>query len=512
MTQPRIFGSILVLLLSVAALPVAAQCDEDAPVLTAFDFDPKFVDVSGGDQLFTVTFDLTDDRSGIDLVGVEFVSPSLEQRVSCNADTPTAGTPTNGSYTCLVTVPRYSESGTWVVDSISLSDRVTRSGSLNTGELMAGGFPFELQVTSVPDIEAPMLTGLTLTPLAVDTSTGAQQVACDLTLTDNLAGTSVIFCSLESPSTEQRTNCAQLVPSSGTPTNGSYSCLINVPQYSESGDWAVSVQLSDVVDNNRDYTPGDLALAGFPDEIAVTSVPEDRDPPVLIDFDLQPQEVNVENADRTITCSAQLTDALSGTAVFGCSGTFIDLNFEVITQACASFTPDSGTRNNGNWSCDLTIPQYSPGGSWSFVTALWLDALGNSDFADPTVLQAGGFPSAFDVICGAAGPGPGPVVNWVNSSLLSWAPVAGALQYTIYGGPLALLVDGNGDGLPDAGYGSCRNFEDTNPTDTFFIDFIDPAPGTGNFILVGYDTVTEQDLGLGETSGMLGRSPTASCP
>lgn len=509
---------LAVLLMGCAVLAGAAstsfaQCDAAAPVLVDLDFTPQTVDVSGGDQFVTVTFDLVDDVSGVERVGVNFLSPTANQNVECTSVIPTSGTPTNGTYQCVVTVPRYAEAGTWLLSQSTATDEVGRSGAVFTNDLIGMGLPFSLQVISVPDdTEAPQLTGLAITPVAVDVSLSTQQIACDATATDNLAGISVMFCSILSPVDEQRTGCVALTPSSGSTTNGTYSCVMDVPQYSEAGTWAVEVQIGDVVENTASYLTADLISLGLPTAVTITSSPEDMAPPFLTDFDMTPLEVNVEDADRIVTCSAQLTDLLSGTATFGCTGAFLSPTFEVVTQACSATAPISGNPNDGLWSCDLTIPQYSPGGTWTFVTAFFGDRIGNSDVADSTALGLAGFPNEFDVICGSAGPGPGPTILWTNDSLLSWSPVAEAIQYNLYGASLSFLADGDGNGLPDAGYGMCRNGEDSSTIDTTFLDITVPPPGTANFILVGYDTLTLSDQGLGATSGMQERFTFFSCP
>lgn len=511
MARAGILVWITAFLVAPAGFSVAvAQCDADLPVLVDFDFNPKSIDVTGGDQTVTLVFDLTDDVSGIDRVGVQLLSPSTVQTVNCNATVPVSGTPNNGTYECVATIPRYSESGNWIVDQIGYTDLVERSDSLFEDDLIAMGLPSVLQVASVPDVLAPVLTGLTLSPVAIDVGSAPGQVNCNVSATDNLAGITFVSCTLTSPG-QKSIPCVQTTPSSGTNTNGTFDCVIPLPRYAENAVWDLSVELSDAVDNTVSITTQELTLGGLPDQVAVTSVPDDLLPPVLLTFDLQPLSVNVENADRTVTCTAQIADVLSGTSVFGCSGTFID-GASILTQACSSFVPDSGTPINGTWSCDLTIPQYSPGGTWGFVTALFIDAVGNAGVADSTALQTAGFPASFDVVCGTPGAGPGPVLSWVNKNIISWLPINGAVRYPIYGASTNLLVDIDGNGVPDGGYGLCRISEDPDPTDVLFVDLLSPPAGTTNFILIGYDTATGTDLGLGSSSGGSTRLPTLSCP
>jgi hypothetical protein len=94
---------------------------------------------------------------------------------------------------------------------------------------------------------------------------------------------------------------------------------------------------------------------------------------------------------------------------------------------------------------------------------------------------------------------------------LVWPSVTGALSYDIYRGDLADLVDGDGDGLPDAGYGVCRTELDNDPRDTSFVDLEEPAADAGFFYLMSVK-LAAGDSGLGSTSSGLPRLPAVACP
>jgi hypothetical protein len=94
---------------------------------------------------------------------------------------------------------------------------------------------------------------------------------------------------------------------------------------------------------------------------------------------------------------------------------------------------------------------------------------------------------------------------------LVWPAVIGALTYDMYRGDLSGLVDGNGDGLPDDGYGTCMTGLDDDPRDTFFIDPDMPSSGDGFFYLMSV-VDAGGDGGLGTTSAGLARVPEVPCP
>jgi hypothetical protein len=115
---------------------------------------------------------------------------------------------------------------------------------------------------------------------------------------------------------------------------------------------------------------------------------------------------------------------------------------------------------------------------------------------DQPALHAGGLPQlAFDA----------------DKATLHWPSLQGVPSYVMYRGDLADLVDGNADGLPDAGYGVCVTGNDPNPTDTVFVDSDTPAAGQGFFYLKGVrDGATVR--GLGVTSAVKPRMPAVECP
>jgi len=108
--------------------------------------------------------------------------------------------------------------------------------------------------------------------------------------------------------------------------------------------------------------------------------------------------------------------------------------------------------------------------------------------------------------------GPEMLVFESDGETLCWPAQVGALYYDIYRGDLAGLVDGNGDGLPDGGYGSCMTSLDGDARDTFFLDADLPgAAGAGFFYLMSVVDGGGSG-GAGSTSGGLPRNPAAPCP
>lgn len=103
-------------------------------------------------------------------------------------------------------------------------------------------------------------------------------------------------------------------------------------------------------------------------------------------------------------------------------------------------------------------------------------------------------------------------LGFPSGETLGWQPLEGAQSYRIYRGDLSDLSDGNGDGLPDGGFGDCVSTLDADDTDAMFADGETPDPGSGFFYLRGFVDSQAAERGLGATSGGQARRPALPCP
>jgi hypothetical protein len=128
-------------------LTVTSTPDATAPTLTAFAFTPT-VDTGLADATVTVNVTMTDDLSGVDQVGVKFISPSGNQSKICYILPPSGSKPVSFTGSCSVVIPRYSEVGQWQVQWLYSLDGVSNYVEWGPADLLAGGFPATLVVTS----------------------------------------------------------------------------------------------------------------------------------------------------------------------------------------------------------------------------------------------------------------------------------------------------------------------------------------------------------------------------
>jgi len=119
--------------------------DMGAPTLVAFAMSPTSVNASLGSQSIAVTARVVDDLSGmVDgrlAFEARFRSPSGNQLVDMPFYQRSSGTPTDSTYSGSMTVPQFSESGTWQVEYLRISDQLGNSRIYSAAQLAALGFP-----------------------------------------------------------------------------------------------------------------------------------------------------------------------------------------------------------------------------------------------------------------------------------------------------------------------------------------------------------------------------------
>jgi hypothetical protein len=503
---PRAGRCLLVpLALLLATASVHAECDTTGPQLTAFAFNPTNVNVMAGPGAVTCTMTFSDTPAGVEEAGCSFRAPGFLQTRGCAATTPIAGDRQNGTFSCSVDIPRYSEAGTWKA-SINATDSVGNVTVMADFDLLLGGFPTDLSVSSTSDVVGPALTAFDFSPQNIDVSSGQVDLTCSMTLTDALSGTAFANCFFEATVTEHSQVCTATVPSSGTRNDGTFSCTISVPRYAVAGTWVAAMLAYDQAGNLSAFDATAIQGLGDPTDLGVTSSPQDLAAPFLADFDFNPKTADTTSGSVIVTCTMDLTDSLAGVKLASCQFTS-PTAFQ--TQDCLAQVPSSGTPTNGTYTCDVVMPQYSEGGVWTATVELY-DVAGNLVELDSLALAGAGLPTDLEVDCG--GGTAGSVLLFTSSTTAVWDAISGAFFYNIYRGNINGLVDTDSDGQPDGGYGTCWTANDANPTDTTFIDSEVPTvAGDGFHYLVNYRTIAG-DEGLGTNSAGVPRVVAVPCP
>jgi Dockerin type I domain/Cohesin domain len=268
-------------------LKVTSMPDTTPPTLTSVKIVPSAINVSTGTQAVSLSLSLSDAQSGVAQgMSVGFSGPTGDQLLEEYDFALTSGTPTAGVWTATVTFPRYAEQGTWTMVSLFYQDNAANQVFLNSEQLQSLGFSTSVNVSSTPsDNIPPALTSFSISPLAVDTSTGPQTMTLTLGLTDNISGVDFTagflspyinnsYIYFTSPSGQQNVDIGPygnpFTLNAGTVLNGQWQTSFVLPQYSEGGTWNLQyLQLQDMALNELPLLGSQLQAQGFPTTFVV---------------------------------------------------------------------------------------------------------------------------------------------------------------------------------------------------------------------------------------------------
>jgi len=239
------------------------------------------------------------------------------------------------------------------------------------------------------DTSFPQLVGFDFSPAAVDVTSGPDTVTCNMELTDSLTGVGEALCLFRAPGFTQSLACTADTPSAGDRNDGTFSCTIDVPPNVESGVWRAWIEAIDLAGNLLIVTDFELEFIYMaPVDLTVSSI-SDVAAPELTAFDFNPKTTDVSAGPVDVTCSMTLTDALAGVSRASC---FLSGPIDETGYACITLAPSSGDRNDGTFSCDVTIPQYAQSGTWTMNVFAW-DGVENLAAIDAPLLEGMGFPT-----------------------------------------------------------------------------------------------------------------------
>ena len=297
------------------------------------------------------------------------------------------------------------------------------------------GSPQDLIGPAIPALDVfDPASGTYKNSLTIDASAQDVSVKTRVTMTDNISGVggSIVYLIYQGPSNKSRRFfCllfgAEIVPTSGSDTNGEWECTTIWPRYTEAGTWTLRfVHVEDKVRNQVNYfqTPNGICenntasarCVGNPAQIVVTSNPNDVTEPTLVSLDVSPGagprtygpsvSVNASTSSQLVAFRFHATDDLSGVGTApprndeyfewqlrGPSGQILDYFF---APTCTFL---QGTVLDGSWECLLTIPKLAEVGTWRINFFVMPDRTGNGGRSFVSVFR----PNASGQLCNARG-------------------------------------------------------------------------------------------------------------
>ena len=377
-------------------LPVNSDPDTIAPVLESFAIAPTAVDVrDGSTATIDATASITDDKSGVAQVLVQYRSPSGASWIFVNfgPSNRTSGNDHVGEYGTQITIDPNRESGTWTVEGASTRDVVGNTRGYTAAEARALG-AVDFTVLSNRDATPPRVSAVRVIPnlLDVSGSNGFARFEWDAT-DEGGSGVAAATIALGSPPDGRQLMQAQgYTPTSGvnavtltgdaftrtfTPDAG-FSDL-GLSQYSTPGVWTVYyVQVYDRANNVTTYQGAELAaILGPSPFFEVRSDPTDLLEPTVSAFRFSPASIDVSSGPATVAVEFDVADELSGV-----QAAWISFRSPTIAASPPSIrrtatfheymtSPRITTQTTVR--AQVTFPRYDRGGDWIVTEVCVLD-------------------------------------------------------------------------------------------------------------------------------------------
>ena len=361
--------------------------DMTPPRFEALTVSPLSVDVTTGARTVVATARVTDTQRGV--IGIDFLlnAPAGGIQTSCQTRAIVSGTPADGTWSCTATVPLGAQPGDWTI-ALNAWDAAQNMEGLRTDGLIARGWPTKVSVVSQnPDLTPPTFQSLTVSPLAVNVTTGAQTVVATARITDAERGVIAMDFLLTAPGAGGQVGCQTRTPASGTTADGTWSCTATIPFGARPGDWTIALNGYDAAQNMEGIRTEHLVARGLPSTVSVTSDDADVTPPTFQSLTVTPLDIDVTADSQMVVATARITDTQRGV---------IGLDFLLTAptgggqRSCQTRTLLSGTSADGIWSCSVLIPRGSWPGDWTIALNGW-DAAQNMEGLRTEQLAAHGW-------------------------------------------------------------------------------------------------------------------------
>ncbi|HEV8337184.1 MAG TPA: hypothetical protein VGR67_12270 [Candidatus Polarisedimenticolia bacterium] len=517
-------------------LNVTTQPDVTPPSLSGFSLSPSAVDAEAGGTATRLSFTAADDLSGVASVAAVLVSPgSSPQSRSCASTLPDSSPSLSGAYHCDLAFPADSPEGVWKISQVVVSDAAAHNRTYATADLSLSGFPVDLSVGFLPGapralVEQPAgglsIRGDSLTvaarlaqgsPAGISATAGvrfeyrslpfgsfAAIPAKDATQPNpDTTYPYVIHWDLAAVADGDYELRAVAHGGSGAPDPSPVPITVHVTAGGSDIEEHVNAQglqesrtaagLETVTAASGSRAPrGGMTACEFP----AGSLEAPADTIKIVHPDPAVEAAKLEQPAQSIGVFVDValesgqTDLAQGLQAALDIG-YPDADGNGLVDGTAVREQDLELAR-----LDTVLDRYVPMPPWAVLT--------EHNRVRGSIVRTGRF--------ALIAPVEAKIRFLSDVTTLTWDPLSEASSYHVYRGALTLLRDTNADGLPDGGYGECRDFLDPVQTDLVFSDAGTPAgSGAGWFYLVTFQT-PGGEKGAGNTSQGLTRTLVPACP
>jgi hypothetical protein len=392
----------------------ANTCDIGGPRVTSFTIDKTTMDTSAGTQEVTVTFEVTDDLSGVAScwvgaakVGDRLLQVPLDAITESVIATNSFGN-TNMLYTAHFTFPQYSAQGDWVIGEFDCYDNVHNEGRYfeesdgywryeSNGTRIALTGEQRIPITllnqaGIGDAALPELVGMTSDTNSIDTSSGSATVLYRFHLTDDISicVSCYMYFYVQAPNNGAYILGSQLTFADGTVTDGYWEGSVIYPQYWPQGLTEIAfISTRDQSGKESRYGVGYPSPDSLVDVAVTQTGIGDATGPVITRIELVGAAPNTRTSDAIVTVRFTITDDLSGVPLDNVGGQ------QFVFTSDVGGTEARGTLlrlNIVSGSADgrlvvveatFTLPRLSPTGRWTLATVHLMDAVSNRCTSSP---------------------------------------------------------------------------------------------------------------------------------
>lgn len=305
-------------------------------------------------------------------------------------------------------LPAGTPTGIYAIDHLTIVDSKGNATQVSEAEIEAGQFPRELDVYAGPDEAGPTLESFSISPISVDTSTGAATVTLRARVTDALSGADQAGPSFDIPSQEPskvffpRGHGYGMERINGTVHDGEWTAEISLPHHAAQGNYELNaIQLHDRAGNFTTYDREEIEDMGFPVTFTETG-PGDVTGPEVTDFWMKPTTLRASHGERTIFFYVHVKDDLSGFGLWPDTGfSNVRVDFEPPGEwhefESTGTVPQliSGTVLDGIWRSETVVEAAAPVGEYVINYVAATDLAGWTSSLDTTELETAGLPTSF---------------------------------------------------------------------------------------------------------------------
>jgi Bacterial Ig-like domain len=361
------------------------------PVLSGLTFSTRSVNATKGPGKITVNVKGADTGKPISSISLSVTSPKKgnAQQFRSVSLSRISGTAKKGSWRGTLVIPRYYINGTWAVSSLYVNDSgggfayYTPTGGSPAYATWGKAWPKTITVKSTPDVVAPTLVKLTVSPASINTTKKSASTTITARVKDNLSGVSFVSVTARRQSTGQvRFFYLPLVK--GTGLTRTAKSKVVIPRWlGPKKTWDLSVAVYDALDNGRTYNTAALAKLKVAKSLSITST-WDLSKPTLSSFAVSPTKIDIRKSAKTVKFTAGLKDTGSGVSL----GIVTISTGKGSKNVSAYLTKTKGTINSGTWKGSVVVHPCDLDNGTATLTVTLYDLAGNTRSITSAQLKA----------------------------------------------------------------------------------------------------------------------------